>query len=414
MTLGTLLLSLARDRAALKRMGAVIAAAAVMGGAYAFLAPPWYRSKITVLPVKQPRGGGSPLAGLVGGDLGALAGLAESAGVGGGADVPRIQAVLQSVTVSDAVIREFDLGARYGDRYIEDTRRTLWRHCAIKALPKPALVELSCEDKDPAFVQRMLSFFAERGNAVFRVVSVSSATEEVKFLERRVQELRQASDETSARMREFQERYRVIDIDSQSKAVVSSLAALDAQRISKQLELDYARTFSSGDEATLRQIESQLRVIEGKLRDLEQATPEAEQTAPPAPGAPGSRARKGVFPQALDVPKLRAEFEKLMRDRKVAEATLIVALERLESARAAQARDVSTFQILDAPTLPTKRSRPQRLLAIVVCALVGAIAAVALEWMRQAGGLRALLAARPPSPPRPVTANDRTPGARSG
>jgi len=379
-------LSFLRDRAALKRLALVTAGFAALGLAYGFLAPSWYRSKVTVAPVKPQRGGS--ISSLLGGELGGLAaGLAESAG--GGADAPRVQAVLRSVTVSDAVIAKFDLKNRYGEEYQEGARQELWNHCGVKALTKPGLVELSCEDKDPAFVKEMLAFFAEHGNEVFRRVSVSSATEEVRFLERRAQELRQAADETSARMREFQEKYRVIDLESQSKAVVSSLAALDTQRITKQLELEYARTFSSGDEATLRQIESQLGVVERKLRDLEQATPPPGEGE--AEGASRRGARKGVFPQALDVPRLRAEMEKLLRDRKVAEATLFVALERLESARASQARDVSTFQILDPPTVPTRRSRPKRTYALAIATLLGICVAYGLERLRLAGGVSALL-----------------------
>ena len=60
----------------------------------------------------------------------------------------------------------------------------------------------------------MLTYFAEHGNQVFRRVSVSSATEEVRFLERRVVELRQSADETAARIRAFQEEHQIVDLDS--------------------------------------------------------------------------------------------------------------------------------------------------------------------------------------------------------
>jgi hypothetical protein len=68
-----------------------------------------------------------------------------------------------------------------------------------------------------------------------------------------------------------------------------------------------------------------------------------------------------MFPAALQVPKLRAEFEKLYSDRRVAEATLVFALERLEGARASEARNVSTFLVLDPlPFPPRSRGRSGR------------------------------------------------------
>lgn len=107
-----------------------------------------------------------------------------------------------------------------------------------------------------------------------------------------------------------------------------------------------------------------------------------------------------MFPAALAVPQLRAEFDKLYRDRKVAEATLVFALERLEGAKANEARDVSTFLVLDPPTVPTKKSRPKRLLIVAICLVAGLILSFGMESLRLAGGIRAVLSgASQPSPP---------------
>ncbi len=376
-------LSFLRDRRAQKRIVAVAAVCALAGILYALLAPKWYRSTLAVVPAKSQKGGG--LSSVLGGELGGLA-----AGLGGsmgeGADVQRIAAVLQSIAVTDAVIAKFDLKKRYDAKYQETTREELWSHCDVKPLPKPGLVQLSCEDKDPRFVQQVLEFFADYGNQIFRRVGVSSASEQVRFLEKHVGELRAQADETAARMREFQEKYQIVDLDTQTKAVVGAMASLNSQRISKQIELEYARTFSSGDEATTRQLESQLSVVDQKLRAMEEERPAAPLASP---RATSRRASNGMFPAALTVPKLRAEFETLFRDRKVSEATLVFALERLESAKADEARDTSTFLVLDPPALPTRHSRPMRLVTVLAAMLLGFIGAVVFEWWRS-GGLAAL------------------------
>ena len=87
-----------------------------------------------------------------------------------------------------------------------------------------------------------------------------------------------------------------------------------------------------------------------------------------------------MFPAVLAVPALRAEFEQLYRDRKVAEATLVFALDRLEGARASEARDVSTFQVLDPPTLPTKASWPDRPRSMIAAAILGLAVGIAWQW----------------------------------
>ena len=191
-------------------------------------------------------------------------------------------------------------------------------------------------------------------------------------MERRVAELRGQADETAARMREFQERHQIVDLDTQAKAVVSSVAMLNSQRIAKQMELDYARGFTSRDEAGTKHLEAQLSVVDEQLRDLEDPQDQARRKAK------GS----GLFPAALAVPKLRSEYEKLYRDRKVAEATLVFALDRLEGARAAEARDVSTFQVLDPSTLPTRKSRPRGVETMLISVALGLAVGVAFEWWR--------------------------------
>jgi uncharacterized protein involved in exopolysaccharide biosynthesis len=82
------------------------------------------------------------------------------------------------------------------------------------------------------------------------------------------------------------------------------------------------------------------------------------------------------------VPQLRAEFEALFRDRKVSEVSLLMAMERLEAARANEARDTSTFQVLDPPALPTRHSRPKRGLVVIFTTLIGLGVAIGHEWWR--------------------------------
>lgn len=368
-------LSFLRAPAVQRRIAITTLALAAVGALYGLLAPKWYRSVVTVVPAKPQR---AAISSLLGSELGGLAaGLDASSG--GAADANRIAAVLQSVAVSDAVVEKFDLRKRYDQRFQEAAREALWRHCDVKLLPKPSLVQLSCEDTDPRFVQEMLAFFADYGNQVFRRVGVSSASEEVKFLEKRISTLRQEAESAASRMREFQEKHRIVDLDTQAKAVVSSLAALNSQRIAKQLEFDYARTFSSQDEATMQQIQSQLSVVNEKLRDLEDLrADDASEARDARPRRKGGE----VFPAALSIPKLRAEFEALYRERKVAEASLLFALERLEGAKANEARDVSTFLVLDPPTLPTRKARPKLLQSVAGAAALGFALAIAIEAWR--------------------------------
>jgi uncharacterized protein involved in exopolysaccharide biosynthesis len=89
----------------------------------------------------------------------------------------------------------------------------------------------------------------------------------------------------------------------------------------------------------------------------------------------------------MTVPELRFQLEQLMREQKIQETVFSLMTQRYEMAKVDEARDTSTFQILDQPTLPTYRSRPDRKRAVLLGAFAGLAAAAALlvlpVWWRR-------------------------------
>jgi tyrosine-protein kinase Etk/Wzc len=371
----------------MKRVGMATAAGILLAVSYAALAPRWYQSALSVVPTGAPKGGGS-LGTQIAGALGAAIDMPE---LGVNVDVERIAAVFESTSVSDAVIRKFDLADKYGVRYPERARQVLWSHCSTSIDRKARIVSLACEDRDPRFVQQMLEFFGEHGNEVFRRVSATSASEEVRFLEQRVAEMRKEADESARRLREFEERHKIVDLDSQSKAVVSAMASLRGQEISKELQLSYMNTFSSRDEATAVQLRQQLAVMNAKFRKLEEPSGSADTVdAHKADPETSVSAVKGadIFPPAMSVPRLRFELEQLYRDKKIREADLLLLMQRLELAKVNEARDTSAFQILDHATVPAQPSRPNVGLVLISGLILGLFAGAA--WAFGPSYVRAL------------------------
>jgi uncharacterized protein involved in exopolysaccharide biosynthesis len=193
--------------------------------------------------------------------------------------------------------------------------------------------------------------------------------------------MRKETDESAARLREFEEQHKIIDLESQSKAVVSAMASLRSQEISKELQLNYMDTFSSRDEASVSQLRQQLAVMNAKFHRMEE-----EPTVASDPGERNSGGGVGkvhgnspdIFPPALSVPKLRFQLEQLVRDRKLRETDLLLLMQRLEMAKVNEARDTSAFQVLDHPALPTYRSWPKVYLVLIAGVMAGLM--VTLVW----------------------------------
>lgn len=336
------------------------------GLGYSVLAPPWYEARLAVLPSQD--GENSRLAKVAA--LGAAAGLSPMVSN----EVQRIHAVLSSVSVADAVIAKFKLQDRYGAHSLEQARKRLAEHCATNVELKAGIVTLTCEDREPAFARELTSYFGEVGNEVFERITVSTARGERRFLEQMVDKTRQDVDRSSTALREFQERHHVLDLPAQSKAVISAMATLQGDLISKRLQLSYLHGFASADEPRVRQLSEQTAIEERELQRLESSSTGED--------------RAEFFPEALRVPGLRFELEQLLRSQKIDETVYSMLTERLAMARVDEARDTAAFQILDAPTVPATPSRPRRARITAIATVAGLAASAAfllgpIWWRRR-------------------------------
>jgi tyrosine-protein kinase Etk/Wzc len=307
---------------------------------YLFLAPRWYSATLTVVPAQRQDSMAMSLAAKLPVAFDSMS-----------TDVQRIQAVFSSASVLDEVIDRFDLRHRYGVSYREEARKFLGEHCVTGVDKKSGVVSLTCEDKDPKIAFGMAAYFGDVGNRVFKRVSASSAREERIFLETQVQKARKEVDDLSQKLREFQEKHHVVDLSEQSKAVISAMATIQGELLSKQLELSYVSSFSAPTESNVLQLSKQIRILQSKLDQLG-----AQSSVPVTNVAAGSGT---FFPAAMNVPELRFELEQLVREQKIRETVFFLLTQRFEMAKVDEARDTSTFQILDHPTIPTYRSRPR-------------------------------------------------------
>lgn len=303
----------------------------VAGGIYATVATRWYAATITVIPAQRSPQEGGAAAGLAFGPDALVT------------DVQRIKWVLVGSAVRDAVIDKLALGTYYRTSDRQHTREVVAQRCTASSNKEAELVTLTCEDTDPEHAAKLAECFGEEGNRVFGSISVSSAREERKFLEAQVAQIRKDLDEASRKLREFQRSYKVIDLPEQSKAVISAMAAIEGEVLSKQLALSYAAGFSDGSESNVVQLRSQLGVLTARLRQLETT---------------GTMKRSDFFPAAMSVPDLRFQLDELVREQKLQETLFFAVTQRYETAKVDEARDTSTFQILDHATVPLHTSRP--------------------------------------------------------
>ena len=181
-----------------------------------------------------------------------------------------------------------------------------------------------------------------------------------------LREARQELDKASLALRKFQEIHKIIDLPEQAKAVVSAMATLEGDLISKRVQLAYLSGFASRDEATASQLSHQIAILRKELATLEeQRAPAVARAATNDRGQRSLSGRHGRSRASLRAGGAVSRAED-PRD------GLLLLTERYESLKVNEARDLSTFVVFDRAALPTRSVRP-RLRVLPIGMMVGLV-----------------------------------------
>jgi capsular polysaccharide biosynthesis protein len=141
----------------------------------AFLIPSRYESTARLMPPdSQPTSGLAMAAAAMSGAAGGLGGIASDfLGLKSTSDV--FVGVLNSRTVQDELIQQFDLKKLYWDRRMEDARKDLADHTGISVDHKSQIITIAVTDRSPRRAAAMAQAYVEELNRLVAELSTSSA-----------------------------------------------------------------------------------------------------------------------------------------------------------------------------------------------------------------------------------------------
>jgi tyrosine-protein kinase Etk/Wzc len=323
--------------------------------------PNVYSATAKVLPPQKETGGG--LSALLG-QAGGLAGLAAG-GLGGGSDL--YIGILKSRSVADAVIQRLDLTKVYKADTFEAARKSLDGAVKVQA-GKDGIISIVAEDKDPKRSALLANTFVdELGKTTIRL-NLSKAGTERSFLEKRLdlvkKDLKTAEDDVKS----FAQSNKIVQVDSQAKASIESIARLKAELASKEVQLAVVSSNQTAQSLEVKAIETGIRRLKGELGALA-----------------GSGSGGEGIPSIGNVPGVGLEYSRKLRELKTQEAIFEQLTKQYEMAKLNEAKDSSSFQILDQAVVPVKKSKPARaiivILATVTAFFVSVFAVLVQEYL---------------------------------
>jgi uncharacterized protein involved in exopolysaccharide biosynthesis len=324
-------------------------AAAVVAAVISFLIPNRYTATTSLLPPQQPQSLASALASQMGGAgsmLGAVAG--GNLGLKNPNDI--YIGMLKSRIVNDALIKRFDLMIVYRDKQMSDARKDLQDATYIQN-GKEGFISVSVEDKDRKRAADMANAYVEELRNMTSHLAVTEAGQRRLFFER---QLRKAKDELAnaeVAMKETQQKTGLIQMDSQAKAIIESVAKIRAQIAEKEVELQamqFSATDQNPDLLRLREQLAGLRVQSAKL--------ERQQNS----GGGDIQVPTGSVPEA------GLQYIRSLRDVKYYETIYELLAKQLEASRLDEARQGAVIQVVDPAVEPDRKSSPKRVLMVIL------------------------------------------------
>ena len=306
-----------------------------------YVIAPRFTATTTFMPPQQMQGAAaSALASL--GPLASLAGAA--AGVRNSGE--QYVALMQSVTVSDRIIEQFNLMEVYDEEYRVDARKELAENVRITLGKKDGMISVAVDDTRPQRAADIANRYVDELRRVVSVLAVTEAQQRRVFFE---QHLRQSRERLVQAQQALQASgFNPGALKAEPRAAAEGYAKLKAEVTAAEVRLQVMRGSLTESAPEVRQQQARLFALREQLT----------RTAQPADGPDGP------------------DYIGRYRDFKYQEALFEVYARQFELARVDESREGALIQVVDTATAPERKSWPKRaLIAIVTTLAAGALIA---------------------------------------
>lgn len=350
MTLGETVTAL-RDHLILLTLLPLAIGLAALG--IATLIAPTFTASVTFLPPQQtPSGAASALA-----SLGSLAGLAGGA-AGASSTADRYVALMQSVTLSDRIVEQFNLMAVYDEKFRVDARRALAANVRFTMGKKDGLINVEVDDKSPQRAADIANHYVVELRRITATLAVTEAQQRRVFFEGQLQ---QSRDQLIVAQNALQgSGFNAGALKVEPKAAAEAYARLKAEATATEVRLQTARGSLADSTPEVRQLQTALAALREQIARVERVTD-------PAGGA---------------------DYVGKYREFKYQETLFELYARQFELARADESREGALIQVVDTAAPPEKKSKPKRSVIALSATLISVLVLSAWVVLRQSMRMR--------------------------
>lgn len=348
-----------RRRKFLATVTGLVAVAAVV---ISLLLPLWYMGTAKVI---LPEAGSSGNLTALLSDLGGSAAAAITGAAGG--DYTRYLAILNSRTLSERVIEEFDLETVYETKGHPQVRRktleTLWGNTTFELDLEYEFLAISVLDKDPQRAAEMANFYVAQLNEMNVQLLSENATNYRTFVQERYHQTEVQLDSARAKLQKFQEVNGLIELEGQAQAFLSLMADYRAMALQGEIEYEALVQDFGEDNAQVQALRNRVNAARQKELDLRSG-------------------RDPLLPVSFpNLPAKGREYAELLQEVLIQTKILEFSRPLLEQAIFDEQREAPAVQVLDHAVPPERKAKPKRSILVILATLSGFLLAVLYLWI---------------------------------
>ena len=305
--------------------------------------PKWYEATATLLPPKET---------IV--PIGGLGEFADVVSVTSGLELPILVTpsdvyakMLASRTISESIIKKFELMSRYETDNPDETYEALMSNSDFRVTPE-GLVTVAAQDKSPQMAADLANAFVTMLDSINRDIAGQRARHNKDFVDKRLSQVKRELDSSRTLFERFQIENKAVDFEQQTKLVTDRAVDLKIRQAKVELDVEMAALEFGQGNPKLVELRSKSRIIAEQLDKLENENPDNSFFSVPI----------------SEIPTLRGRYEMLYSRVKVNERLYEILLEQRERAKIQLSENSPTISVLDPARVPSIRSRPQRTLIV--------------------------------------------------
>lgn len=339
-----------------------------------FIADKWYKATASVLPAEK-----TDLLSTLSGLSGLAKGFSASKGLaaltGSNEETDRYMAILLSATVTDDIIKRFDLRKEYDmrndyyDKVVEE-----WKSNFELEIMDEGNLSITVFDKNPNKAAQIANYLVTKLNHLNTKISGINAKSNKEFIEKRYFQNLEDITILESRMKEFQQKYGVIAVPEQIEATVKSMSEIYVEYYRKEVEENVLKERFGDDSPFFKNAEIERKELEKKINSLNTGKDNTQKDT------------KLLIP-FKQAPELGNEYFKIYRNLEIQYKILEFIQPFYEQAKVEESRNTPSVLVLDQAKVPDRKAKPNgslfALISFVLSSLFGLTICLTIEFFQK-------------------------------